>query len=124
MKVKLLKDLPGVPAGVIEHMWKNLDGECFCSFSPSNAPQLVFSLATMKTFPDFFEIIEERWKPKGFDIYFYVTDWMTVIQTNYTTQGDDFRIKIGNCFPSQKQACEAATRMKQVLLDYHKEIGE
>lgn len=66
-----------------------------------------------------------RWRAKGKEIYYYVGSNMEVYTFSPSTsedEEDDF--KSYNYFRIKEQAEEAARRMKEVLFQYHEEIGE
>jgi hypothetical protein len=66
-----------------------------------------------------------RWRAKGKEIYYYVGCNMEVYTFSPSTsedEEDDFNSY--NYFRIKEQAEEAARRMKEVLFQYHEEIGE
>ena len=66
-----------------------------------------------------------RWRAKGKEIYYYVGSNMEVYTFSPSTsedEEDDF--KSYNYFRIKEQAEEAARRMKEVLFQYHEEMGE
>lgn len=66
-----------------------------------------------------------RWRAKGKEIYYYVGSNMEVYTFSPSTsedEEDDF--KSYNYFRIKEQAEESARRMKEVLFQYHEEIGE
>ncbi|MBW4900400.1 hypothetical protein [Prevotella melaninogenica] len=66
-----------------------------------------------------------RWRAKGKEIYYYVGRNMEVYTFSPSTsedEEDDF--KSYNYFRIKEQAEEAARRMKEVLFQYHEEMGE
>ena len=66
-----------------------------------------------------------RWRAKGKEIYYYVGCNMEVYKFSPSTsedEEDDFNSY--NYFRIKEQAEEAARRMKEVLFQYHEEMGE
>ena len=64
------------------------------------------------------EEVKERWKPKSFDIYFYIKEDFTIHSTKYSHPSlDDPRINAGNCFKTFEQAQELVTKIKELLKD-------
>ena len=62
------------------------------------------------------EEVKERWKPKLFDIYFYIKEDFTIHSTKYSHPSlDDTRINAGNCFKTKQEAQSAATKIKALL---------
>lgn len=66
-----------------------------------------------------------RWRAKYDEKYYYVSTEGIVLEDK---EGghiiDDNRYKFGNYFRTKEQAEEAAKRIKEVLCNYHEEIGE
>lgn len=64
----------------------------------------------------------ERWKPALHEKYWYLNFWGVICSG--TWMGEDFsrqRWKVGNCFKSCKQAAQAREKIREVLLNFHKE---
>lgn len=62
------------------------------------------------------EEVKERYKPKMFDIYFYITEKFIVYSTKYSHPSlDDPRINAGNCFKTEEEAQSAADKIKAIL---------
>lgn len=66
-----------------------------------------------------------RWRAKkGEEYRFMNTDFTTVCTTELGDDVDTNRYSALNYFHTQEQAEEAAKRIKEVLFNYHEEIGE
>ena len=65
----------------------------------------------------------ERWKPETNQWYYYATkdgDWG---KYQYADGSFDCNMyDFGNCFQTREQAQEAARRVRETLLNYHKEL--
>ena len=68
-----------------------------------------------------YERIEETWKPKSQDNYFYITEMfkvyndMFVIPTHLQTNVHTERYRVGNCFPTKELAEEKLKQIKEIL---------
>jgi hypothetical protein len=65
----------------------------------------------------------QRWKPNVNEIYFSVVSHCVFSNAWLGTSGDHDRYAIGNCFQTEAQAQEAASRVRELLLNYHKELN-
>jgi len=66
-----------------------------------------------------------RWRAENDEDYYHVDNQgNTMIDREYGHYVDKSRYEFGNYFRNDKQAEEAAKRMKDVLHKYHEEIGE
>jgi hypothetical protein len=66
----------------------------------------------------------QRWKPKEGHGYYVIRASGTIVYTvNYDTLLDERNLKFGNCFETEAQAEEAARRVRETLLNYHKELN-
>lgn len=71
-----------------------------------------------------------RWRAEEGKIYYYVNNEMYVSSTRSPKEGESLYNYEGrsflsyNYFRTIEQAKEAARRMKEVLIQYHEEIGE
>ena len=66
-----------------------------------------------------------RWRAKKGEYYYHINAdgfASTIKHTDYIT--DYYRYNFGNYFRTKEQTKEAARRMKEVLFQYHDEIGE
>lgn len=62
------------------------------------------------------EDVKERWKPKMFDVYFFIKEDFTIHCTKYSHPIlDDPKIAAGNCFKTEAEANEIATKIKALL---------
>ena len=66
-----------------------------------------------------------RWRAENGEDYYHVDNQgNTMIDREYCHYVDKSRYEFGNYFRNDKQAEEAAKRMKDVLHKYHEEMGE
>lgn len=66
----------------------------------------------------------ERWKPNVNEIYFSIVLPHYVFSDVWLgTSGDHDRYASGNCFQTQAQTHEAASRVRELLLNYHEELN-
>lgn len=66
-----------------------------------------------------------RWEAEDGEKYYYVFSTIEVNDTTHCNRlADRLRVGNGNCFRTEKQAGEAAERVKETLRKYHEEIGE
>jgi|688.fasta_scaffold00957_3 hypothetical protein len=67
----------------------------------------------------------QRWKPESEQLYHYVTD--SGFEHRLIATDNEYRFlrryDFGNCFKTQAQAQEAARRVRETLLNYHKELN-
>jgi len=75
-----------------------------------------------KTTPD--DILEhKRWKPSP-NQYYWEMDFTGGVLWRYgVSEIDDKQYEYGNCFRTSAQAIEAARRVRETLLNYHKELN-
>ena len=102
-KYRLLKDLPGVKAGLIIREGDNL--------------AYVLDIENR----DWFEEIKERWEPRIGAGHFYID-----CRLNVTHIGNSITEDIGNlnCFRTKELAEAAAKEVRAALDKYHERIGE
>ncbi len=75
--------------------------------------------------PEWFEPIDERWKPKYKEAYWYVNGYGRADREIwYQFEHNKGHYRNHNCFQTKEQAVEAAKRIKQALLYYYKELKE
>jgi|688.fasta_scaffold415672_3 hypothetical protein len=66
----------------------------------------------------------QRWKPETNQWYYYLTEYGDIQVTNYSVNEiDGKQYNFGNCFETCAQADEAARRVRELLLNYHKELN-
>ena len=66
-----------------------------------------------------------RWEAEDGEKYYYVFSTTDVNDTTHCNRlADRLRVGNGNCFRTEKQAGEAAERVKETLRKFHEEIGE
>ena len=63
----------------------------------------------------------KRWKPEIGERYHYVTSRAKIYSGIYEQAYDMY--EAGNCFQTKAQAQEAARRVRELLLNYHKELN-
>ena len=87
-----------------------------------------FNLQYIKSHPEIFEPVEERWKPIAgcgyYSVYVEGEDDINMHIREAGTKYFDRKYDIGNCFETEEQASEATKRIKELLLNYHEEINE
>ena len=116
MKYKLLKDLPWAQVGTIY-----LEGIAHYYMESGGANGLL-AKHDVEPFTDWFEPIDERWKPEQGDRYYYVySEGVYTDRYGIDKNRDREKWEAGNCFKTAEQAEEAAKLIKQALLDLHKE---
>lgn len=110
-KYKLLKDLPGINKGSI---WKSkgwfYEPERY--FEDMIPPRCS---AHFVEFSDFFEPLNEKWKPKEGEKYWYVNSTGLVIETVSLATHGKGEINFGNCFPTKQAAQEMRDKIKELL---------
>lgn len=113
MKYKLLKDLLKLKSG---YEYPANDKGLIYLFNDWIDPSL---------YQDWFEPVIERWRTEINNYYFIVSHSLepNMIMDTHLPE-HDFQFNTGNYFKQMKQAEEASRRIKKVLMDYHKEIGE
>lgn len=121
MKYKLLKDLPDVRAGAIAE----LDSMGWLAFKTKKGCFVNYPKFVIETNPDWFEEVVERWVPKKGELYHHI-DFLRSVGCRIFEKHiyDNAFLEMGNYFKTEEQAKEASLRVKQILMDYHKEIGE
>lgn len=129
MKYKLLKDTVTAPAGSIykKQYFIGLCKERYAPISELGKESLLlntYSVGEVEGNPGWFELIDERWRPKTGEEYWFVRDDGVVTTSVYdaTSLFILCRHSSGNMFLTKKQALEAAQRIKQTFLDYQKEL--
>lgn len=111
MKYKLLKDIARYKTG---HLFE-YNHEQIYIFNEWIDPKL---------YPNDFEPVIERWRAGKGDYFFFINyDGISNSRDDYFVQDNELYIS-GNYFKTREQAEEASRRIKKVLMDYHKEIGE
>ena len=117
MKYKLLKDLPWVKAGTICENTSNDDFGLRNMWVPDYGNIGIH----VATFSDWFEEVDERWKPKLNSTYFYLNPENEVNVTTWDEYLiDSKRFRFGNCFKTQEKAKQAAEQIKALLKEFHK----
>jgi hypothetical protein len=65
----------------------------------------------------------QRWKPKDGNGYYIIRSSGIVVYTiSHDTLSNECTYNFGNCFQTSEQAIEAARRVRETLLNYHKEL--
>jgi hypothetical protein len=66
----------------------------------------------------------QRWKPETNQWYYCATEYGDIQERNYSDNViDGKQYNFGNCFQTSAQAQEAARRVRELLLNYHKELN-
>ena len=123
-KYRLKSDQMGLKAGSIFEE----DHPCeFANFVPVKrgeglVPNITITGWHIEAHPELFELVIERWKPKGDDPMYslHVDSDSICVRNGYYASGS---IKLGD-FRLSMQAQEAMRRVVEVLEKYHEEIGE
>lgn len=120
-RYRLRKDLPFIPKGTMSIFQPT--SELFCFWSYNNAEMRGFTLDQIRNLPEWFEKVEERWKPELGKDYFYI-DCFGIVLKGYLTNSieDEARFEIGNMFKTYENAGTASCRIKETLRKYHEEI--
>lgn len=64
--------------------------------------------------------MSERWKPESNEIYYYISELLTIkVDCNKNVFTDNKRIYCGNCFKTEEAAEAAAEKVKALLLSLH-----
>jgi len=66
----------------------------------------------------------QRWKPENGNGYYVIrSSGIAVYTISIDTLSNECTYNFGNCFQTKEQAEEAARRMRETLLNYHKELN-
>jgi hypothetical protein len=66
----------------------------------------------------------KRWKPQeGHGYYVIRSSGIAVYTISHDTLSNECTYNFGNCFETEAQAIEAARRVRELLLNYHKELN-
>ena len=125
-KYKLLKDFGTIKAGTIFVKSTRYAGFPYIQEMEIINPSIGgLSECFVENNNTWFEPIEERWKPREENKYYYITDHGSpnIYLTEYRSTLDS-RYEFGNVFRTEEQAIEAAKRVKETLRKFHEEIGE
>lgn len=78
-----------------------------------------------KTGEDTFEIVRDgRWKPKEGENYFWIAGDGVIMFEEWNRNHGDFENhtwEMGNCFLTREQAEQARDKVKETLINFHKE---
>lgn len=116
MKYKLLKDLPWAKAGT------TCKGFCddFSTYYINIPNEGSFGFPEA-TFSDWFEEVDERWKPKQSEYYYFIAaNSIECVKWCDMHQGDKALYEAGNCFRTRELAEQAAEQIKALLKEFHK----
>jgi len=122
MKYRLKKDLPWANKGQIIYADEAVVGG-WTAWSIRDEDDKKLGVVTMnsRTFYEWFEEVDERWKPK-----------LDVMQCRINQQGevlsflwgnhfdDEKRYEFGNCFRTPELAKKASEQIKALLKEFHK----
>jgi hypothetical protein len=126
MKYKLLKDTPTINAETIGELDPETNLIGFRTNSDVAGRYWEFySTEFLDSKPDWFEPVIERWRAGSNENYFHVGSRLSA-EKDYEegTDFDESRFINGNYFQTHDKATEAAKRIKQTLMDYHKELAK
>ena len=124
---RLLKDLPWAKAGTVYIGVGNQNKPQYYAPVAITTRDELLILARHVLNPEWFAPVDERYKPDEEDSYWYVKTGGDINETEYRPNGSAShlaRYKRGNCFRTEEQAQEAAERIKETLIEFHKEISE
>ena len=121
-RYKLLKDLPVAKAGTI--FWLNDDGHLCADILQDYDNVVVYSKNDLDKFPniltDWFEEIKEptRWKPEAYQKYYFASSSGIAHHDFWTNSSDidDGRFEIGNCFKTREEAERVAEYLKALAV--------
>ena len=122
MKYKLLKDLPWANKGQIVSVEDSPIGRltAFTIYSEDNK-MLGKLTMTSHQFYDWFEEVDERWKPERDQEYFFIDEAFEECMSDW--QGDNIdksRHRGMNLFKTAELAQRAAEQIKALLKEFHK----
>lgn len=122
MKYKLLKEYPRIEIGCIGELNSSANHYRFTGKGFS----LTIDREIVESSPDWFEPVSERWRAIDGGVYYVLSNLFSVAKDvqEHKSLTDMDRFQVGNYFKTREQAEEASRRIKKVLMDYHKEIGE
>jgi hypothetical protein len=67
----------------------------------------------------------KRWKPQYGDEYYAIKSSGLIAHSIFHNGlSEDCTYNFGNCFETREQAVEAARRVRETLLNYHKELND
>lgn len=122
MKWILKKDLPWASAGQIVSADSTSIGR-FHAFSIYDEDNKKLGAVTMtdNQFYDWFEKVDERWKPEEYEVYYFVGTECDIGYLKWEKYvADEDRYKVGNCFKTKEAAQRAAEEIKALLKEFHK----
>lgn len=122
MKYRLKKDLPWANKGQIIYADETVVGG-WTAWSIRDEDDKKLGVVTMnsRTFYEWFEEVDERWKPEPNETYYFMEAGGDVTEThNDGGRGDKNLISIGNCFRTRELAERAAEQIKALLKEFHK----
>jgi len=65
--------------------------------------------------PDWFEEVDERWKPQKGELYYFIGSNLEVMGTGFYSAVDQEYYAIGNCFRLIEEAEEKAKQIREIL---------
>lgn len=128
MKYRLKKDLPWAKAGE-DLPWAKAGEVC-----EGERPKDTYYWVNIKglqlhiraqEFSDWFEEVDEQWKPRMGDTYYFFENYGTIVEDRWSCDCDEMvvdeeRWKLGNCFRTRELAERAAEEIKALLKEFHK----
>jgi hypothetical protein len=122
-RYKLLKDLPGFPAGTIFEYFDNDGSPSFEAVNEDIQDErnyTDFPPSVVERTPEWFEPVVEQWQPTHEELFWYVDSDGDLVQKNWFDSNTDRRkLDFGNCFRSREQAREARDRIKALVQQLH-----
>ena len=127
MRYKLLRDLPWAKAGTIYKRSTNPTGSRYYYPATPNGYCLGEHIRTDQFIGNesgWFAPVDERFRPEGGDNYWCVKEIGEPLTSEFA-MGHSYEraFAIGNCFRTEEEAQEAARRVKQTLMAFHKELN-
>ncbi len=121
-RYRLLKDLPGLKAGAILGVDQSNKMDIL---SMPMGSYMTISKVFMENNPDWFELIDGRWRPNVGQSYYALTDNFEVNLVRWNNDAADnsfygsYRV-----FRTSEQAYKAKDQVRKMLLEFHKEINQ
>jgi hypothetical protein len=103
--------------------WTSIDGEVVLCYYEDIKTGEVWAPKPKPVVPaPYVKPEPQRWKPDAFEIYWVVLNNGKIDKYLSDVEIDDYTYDFGNCFKKERHAIEAARRVRELLLNYHKEL--
>jgi len=105
--------------------WTSIDGEVVLCYYEDIKTGEVWAPKPKPVVPaPYVKPEPKRWKAKPFESYWFVDGQINENWMRWTDHSENLnRYNNGNCFQTEAQAIEAARRVRELLLNYHKELN-